>query len=192
VRLLQGQVLIAGYIAADVVNSVAYFSAEDTIHLFEAESSMITKTVGETKTIYLDDNGGSVTFERLQYGTDILLKKSDPDFLPSSVFIQRAHSFQFALPVYETTYVKGDGDEVKVYRICHSKDSSPSSWTVTLDPKVVIAAPYLAGLNRKAKGASRPRSTSFTTGYKKKPSATNMLPMAIPGMKKKKSTPAAA
>merc|ERR1712087_167290 len=89
VRLLQGQVLIAGYIEADVINSVSYFSPAD---------------------------------------------------------------------------------------------SSPSSWQVTLEPKVVIAAPYLAGLDRKAKGASRPRTTSFTTGYNKKPSSTNLMSsVPLPG-----------
>merc|ERR1712087_404421 len=68
VRLLQGQVLIAGYIEADVINSVSYFSPADTINLFETESSMITKTVGETKTICLDDN---FLHNRVQQGTII-------------------------------------------------------------------------------------------------------------------------
>merc|ERR1719229_1520772 len=128
VRLMQGQVLIAGYIEADVPNSVSYFSAIDTVYIFETESSMITKGVGETKTIYLDDNGGAITFKRLQYGTDIILKKTDPDFLPASVFVQRVHDIVIKLPVYETSYVKADGDEIKVYRLSHGLDTPSTTW----------------------------------------------------------------
>merc|ERR1712087_967917 len=53
---------------------------------------MLTMGVGESKTVYLDEDGGEVTFTRLQYGTDMLYKKMDPDFLPSSVFIECAHA----------------------------------------------------------------------------------------------------
>ena len=31
---------------------------------------------------------------RLQYGTDMLVSKADPDFLPSAVFIERVHAIQ--------------------------------------------------------------------------------------------------
>lgn len=184
VRLLQGQVLISGYIDATVPNVVNYFTAADTIQLFETESSMITRGVGEVFTVYLEDDGGTVTFTRLQYGTEILLTKEDnPDFLPSSVFIERVHSVQFALPVYETK-IPVNEEETKVFRIAHNKDgTSTASWTVTLDPKVIISAPYLAGLNRKGPGSSRPRTQSFTTGKNLKMPPLKVPPVKVPPVK---------
>jgi len=106
--------------------------------------------------------------------------------------------------VTEEKFVKSEGDEVKeikVFRVAKNKESGSATWTITLDAKVVIAAPYLAGLNRKAPGAARPRTQSFT--MKKTPSATGLskamppvkmppvklppvkVPKGIPGMKKK-------
>jgi hypothetical protein len=181
VRLLQGQVLVAGFIDTSVPNVVSYFSPADTIMLFEMESSMMTKAVGESTTLFLEDYGGAVTLTRLPYGTDMLLSKADPDFLPSAVFIERVHAIQFTLPVYEATVKNNAGEEVKAFRVAADKGgSTPAVWKITLDPTVVIAAPYLAGLQRKAPGAARPRTQSFTTN--KKPFSG--VPMPRLGIKK--------
>uniref|UniRef100_A0A7S0P2X4 Uncharacterized protein n=1 Tax=Calcidiscus leptoporus TaxID=127549 RepID=A0A7S0P2X4_9EUKA len=171
VRLLQGQVLIAGYIDATLPKTYFYFSPEDAVSLFETENTMTTKGVGETKTIYLANGGGAVRFTRKQYGTDVVLAKEDPEFVPSSVFIQIAKEIQFTLSVYKKTVVNNAAEEVEVFRVGDArnlKDTSAETWTVTLEPKVVITAPYLAGLGRKAPGAARPRTKSFTLSKNKK------------------------
>ena len=92
--------------------------------------------------------------------------------------------------------------------ICHDSAIGVPSQRVTFihaflrSPRqVVITAPYLAGLARKAAGAARPRISSFTTGKTPKmpsvaapnvkaPSVKN-LGMNIPGFKKKAPAPAA-
>merc|ERR1719275_576637 len=171
VRLLQGQVLIAGYIDATLPKTYFYFSPEDAVSLFETENTMTTKGVGETKTIYLANGGGAVRFTCKQYGTDVVLAKEDPEFVPSSVFIQIAKEIQFTLSVYKKTVVNNAAEEVEVFRVGDArnlKDTSAETWTVTLEPKVVITAPYLAGLGRKAPGAARPRTKSFTLSKIKK------------------------
>jgi len=178
-RLLNGQVLVAGWIDPLKSQTVGgYFSPADAKQLFETESAMITCTIGETKTITLSEDGGAVRFTRLAYGTDVVLAKDVPDWTPASIFIEQVHSIQLSIPVYETKVINNAGDEVTVFRVARNKpgEPSPAQWTVTLDPKAVIAAPYLAGLNRKAPGAARPRAGSFVTRMKSQTKGAPVTP----------------
>jgi len=158
-RLLSGQVLVAGYIDSSVPNHIMWLSPADTRKVFETESTMITSAVGDKKTLALPEMEGTVTFTRLTYGTEMLFSKEGME-VPCSVFCERVHTIQFQLPVVEEDVMTGEGEVVKAFRLKYSKDgSSTGTWTVTMDPKVVLSAPYLAGLKQGA--SARPRVTSF-------------------------------
>mmetsp|Transcript_47975 Transcript_47975/g.103927 ORF Transcript_47975/g.103927 Transcript_47975/m.103927 type:complete len:364 (-) Transcript_47975:125-1216(-) len=187
IRLLSGQVLVAGYIDPSIPNLITWFSPADTTKIFELESAMLISSVNDKKTLDIKEYDGTITFTRLTYGMEMLFSKEGME-IPCSVFCERVHTIQFELPVVEETLTTGEGEVVKAFRLkAAAKDAnSKGTWAVLLEPRIVLSAPYLAGLKgRPGAGAARPRVTSFSLpiprfGKKKNSKAAKPAPAPAP------------
>jgi hypothetical protein len=150
-RLLEGDVVISGYIDSATCEPT-FFPATVGVQIFHAERSLTTAAVGYIEKIPVE--GGEVNIERKTFGTEMTFTADpDPDEVIGappkvfSVFLQNIGSNVLTLTIEEETVVPEEGKPYKLF-VIQKPGSTGKTKTIsfTLDPTVIMAAEYVAGL----------------------------------------------